>query len=609
MSLIPAEVIDRVRTSVNILDVVGQSVQMHKSGKNWFGLCPFHPEKTPSFSVNEEKQIFTCFSCHRGGNVFKFLMELNGVTFPEAVKQVAQIAGIEIATDVGQTAAEKNSPRQKLYQLYNRAADLYHHVLINTKLGQEAFSYLQDRGLSLELIKEFRIGFAPEQPLLEELFKKEEASDYQLVRKSGLFLEWQDGSLHERFVDRIMFPINNQAGQVVAFSGRLLHANPQAPKYLNSPETAIFNKSKVLFNFDKAKGEIRLKQRVILFEGFMDVLAAYRSGVKNGVASMGTSLTDEQVYQLKRLTNQVCICYDGDDPGQLATKRALELFESQGSFNLSVINLPENLDPDEYVKKYGEEKFAQAVAANQVGALDFYLQYFERGKNLATENDQLLYLRQVLEVLAPLKDKIQQDLYLNRLSKRFKLEKLNLEAQLRDLQTKLKVQTKPLTDLKTSAVVPPVEKQAKVSQVITAQRLLFYRLLHEQGVFLRLMADAQFHFFTEIYQRGYLVAQAYFVQHEDYNSAEFLDFIKEEPIRQLVVSLEMTEFPPQALPEEIDDCIIIITKLAPLLAKLDQNDQEFERAMSLGNTEEAQRLLVEKIKLKQQIAQVKQALH
>ena len=324
---------------------------------------------------------------------------------------------------------------------------------------------------------------------------------------------------------------------------------------------------------------------------------------------MGTSLTDEQVYQLKRLTNQVCICYDGDDPGQLATKRALELFESQGSFNLSVINLPENLDPDEYVKKYGEEKFAQAVAANQVGALDFYLQYFERGKNLATENDQLLYLRQVLEVLAPLKDKIQQDLYLNRLSKRFKLEKLNLEAQLRDLQTKLKVQTKPLTDLKTSAVVPPVEKQAKVSQVITAQRLLLYRLLHEQGVFLRLMADAQFHFFTEIYQRGYLVAQAYFAQHEDYNSAEFLDFIKEEPIRQLVVSLEMTEFPPQAQPEEIDDCIIIITKLAPLLAKLDQNDQEFERAMSLGNTEEAQRLLVEKIKLKQQIAQVKQALH
>ena len=536
-------------------------------------------------------------------------MELNGITFPEAVNQVAKFAGIELET--GSKPTPKNNARQKFYHLYNEATDLYHHILVNTKLGQEALEYLQARGLSLELIKEFKIGFAPNDALLTELFKEEFTSDYQLLRKSGLFIEWQDGSLHERFADRIMFPINNQAGQVVAFSGRILHADPKAPKYLNSPETAIFNKSKVLFNFDKAKAEIRLKKAVILFEGFMDVLAAYKSGVKNGVASMGTSLTDEQVYQLKRLTTNVAICYDGDAPGQLATKRALELFESQGNFRLSVITLPDNLDPDEYVNKYGQEKFAHTIVDNQLSALDFYLKYFERDKTLENENEQLTYLRQVLGVLAPIKDRLQQDVYLSKLSQRFKIDKLNLETQLRQLQSQIK--TTPKNEPKLAVVTTKETSRAqtaeKVSQIIEAQRLLLYRLLHDQGVFLRLTADEDFKFWDELYQQAYLIAQAYFAQHDSYVSAGFLDFIQEEPIRQLVITLEMAVYSPEATKAEVDDCVLIITKIAPLTAQIKEITQDYARVRALGNQEEAQRLVAKRITLLRQLSQLKKALH
>ncbi|MDN6253410.1 MAG: DNA primase, partial [Lactiplantibacillus plantarum] len=240
---IPEEKVEQVRSAVNIADFIGQYVQLKKAGKNLFGLCPFHEERTPSFSVNEQKQIFHCFSCGRGGNVFSFIMDLENLSFPEAVVKVADFGHIDLPasyTAQSQPAAPKDQQQADLLKLYADSAKMYQHILVNTELGEPALKYLHERGLDDETIKTFGIGYAPANQLLLDFFK-EHQTDYQLLRQSGLFIENQAGDLRDRFVDRVLFPIKDASGRVIAFSGRILKKSPNEPKYLNSPETKLFN--------------------------------------------------------------------------------------------------------------------------------------------------------------------------------------------------------------------------------------------------------------------------------------------------------------------------------------------------------------------------------
>ncbi|MBA1434592.1 DNA primase, partial [Bombilactobacillus bombi] len=286
---IPESFIEEVRQEANIVDVIEPYVQLKKSGRNLFGLCPFHEEKTPSFSVSEEKQIFHCFSCGRGGNVFKFLMEIENLTFPEAVLKVADFVGIEPpATYQTSTDSAANSQASVLKQDYQAAQKLYQHILLKTAIGEPALQYLQKRQLSLETIKHFQIGYAPAQAQTLSSFFKGQHKDYAELNSSGLFSEDDSGNLYDRFRDRIMFPITDQSGNIIAFSGRTLEKRTSSEqvlaKYMNSPETKIFNKGQTLFNLAAAKKAIRDKGSVVLFEGFMDVISAYQADVTNGVA-------------------------------------------------------------------------------------------------------------------------------------------------------------------------------------------------------------------------------------------------------------------------------------------------------------------------------------
>lgn len=609
---IPTDVIDQIRSDVNILDIVGQYVQLHRSGSNWFGLCPFHTEKTGSFSVNEPKQFFHCFSCGRGGNVFKFLMEIEDLTFPEAVYRTAELAGIELdAKYLPQNAAgteDTQSETGRLKQLYAQAGQLYHHILVNTKLGQPALDYLHERGLSDELIAEFQLGYAPQAELLQAFFHEKKLDDYQTLRKSGLFSERQGEELAERFNDRIMFPIRNQTGQIIAFSGRLLTPDKKLPKYLNSPEGILFNKRKVLFNFDKAKKTIRHESKVYLFEGFMDVLAAWRAGIKNGVASMGTSLTSEQIYLLEQTASKLYICYDGDLPGRKATKRALELIAPLSKFELGAILLPEKLDPDEYVRKYGPENFKDFVTSHERTELEFYLEYFRAGRNLETESDQLAYITDVLEKVAQVKDPLARDLTLNRLAKEFELDKNNLTSQLQALMQQ--VQSEQLkqdqaNSLKRSDKVVYSTQQRQEKKRYTpaeqAERLLLYRLLHEHDVFLRIKGLADFSFIHEDYETIFLLADGYFDRYSEYESASFLDFLKDEHLRQIIISLEMGDYG-ESNEQEISDCLAFIMQHSPLEEQIKAVEAQLEQAKRLGDAKaimEQTTKLIELLKKKQ----------
>lgn len=620
-NLIPEEKVDQVRTAVNIADFVGQYVQLKKAGKNLFGLCPFHEERTPSFSVNEQKQIFHCFSCGRGGNVFSFIMDLENLSFPEAVAKVADFGHIDLPasyTAQSQPATPKNQEQADLLKLYADSTKLYQHVLMNTEAGEPALSYLHERGLDDDIIKTFDIGYAPPERLLLDFFQEHQI-DYQLLRQSGLFIENQAGELRDRFVGRVLFPIKDASGRVIAFSGRILKKSPDEPKYLNSPETKLFNKRSVLFNFDLARGAIRQNKSVVLFEGFMDVIAAYRAGIQNGVASMGTSLTNEQIYMLERVTDQLYICYDSDMPGQKATDRALKLLGGNSRLKLGVVQMPDGMDPDEYLRSAGTEKFAAVFSAGQQTPTAFEMQYLRHDLNLQNTQDQLTYIAAVLQQLSQLDSSVEQDLYLNQLGQEFRLDKADLRQQLRRVVGQQTVHQQqphggPPTPPPPVDMTPPpptitgmAPDNGPISRVERAERLLLFRLLHDHDVWLRVMAIAGFHFVHDNYQQILVYAEAYFKTHPQFELANFTDFMGDQAMQPVVTSLEFMDVASETSKEEVADLVNVIMNQQPVAEKINGKKAELTTAKQLGNNDLVQQLTLELIELYRQAQRVQQA--
>ncbi|KZU17196.1 DNA primase [Lactiplantibacillus plantarum] len=620
---IPEEKVEQVRSAVNIADFIGQYVQLKKAGKNLFGLCPFHEERTPSFSVNEQKQIFHCFSCGRGGNVFSFIMDLENLSFPEAVVKVADFGHIDLPasyTAQSQPAAPKDQQQADLLKLYSDSAKMYQHILVNTELGEPALKYLHERGLDNETIKTFGIGYAPANQLLLDFFK-EHQTDYQLLRQSGLFIENQAGDLRDRFVDRVLFPIKDASGRVIAFSGRILKKSPNEPKYLNSPETKLFNKRSVLFNFDLARGPIRQQKSVVLFEGFMDVIAAYRSGIQNGVASMGTSLTDEQIYMLERVTDTLYVCYDSDMPGQKATDRALKLLGGNSRLNLGVIQMPDGMDPDEYLRAQGQEKFVQVFEDGKQTPTAFEMQYLKHDLNLQNTPDQLTYLQAVLQQLAQLSSSVEQDLYLNQLVAEFDLDKDDLKQQLRSLVGQQAVRRGGGHSDETQVAPPPAPaplgpppatvdgstNSGPLSRVEKAERLLLYRLLNDHDVWLRVMAIAGFHFVHDSYQQILVYAEAYFKTHNQFDLGNFTDFMTDSDLQPVVTSLEFMDVANESSKEEIADLVNVIMNQQPLVEQINSKKAELMAAKQIGNRDLVQQLTLALIDLYRQQQQVQRA--
>lgn len=620
---IPEEKVEQVRSAVNIADFIGQYVQLKKAGKNLFGLCPFHEERTPSFSVNEQKQIFHCFSCGRGGNVFSFIMDLENLSFPEAIVKVADFGHIDLPatyTAQSQPATPKDQQQADLLKLYADSAKMYQHILVNTELGEPALKYLHERGLDDETIKTFGIGYAPANQLLLDFFK-EHQTDYQLLRQSGLFIENQSGDLRDRFIDRVLFPIKDASGRVIAFSGRILKKSPNEPKYLNSPETKLFNKRSVLFNFDLARGPIRQQKSVVLFEGFMDVIAAYRSGIQNGVASMGTSLTDEQIYMLERVTDTLYVCYDSDMPGQKATDRALKLLGGNSRLNLGVIQMPDGMDPDEYLRAQGQEKFVQVFEDGKQTPTAFEMQYLKHDLNLQNTPDQLTYLQAVLQQLARLSSSVEQDLYLNQLVAEFDLDKDDLKQQLRSLVGQQAVR-RGGSHSDTQQMAPPPApaplgpppatvdgstNSGPLSRVEKAERLLLYRLLNDHDVWLRVMAIAGFHFVHDSYQQILLYAEAYFKTHNQFDLGNFTDFMTDSELQPVVTSLEFMDVASESSKEEIADLVNVIMNQQPLVEQINSKKAELTAAKQIGNHDLVQQLTLALIDLYRQQQQVQQA--
>lgn len=362
--LIPQDIIDEVLVRVDIVEIINEYVPLKREGKNFKGLCPFHHEKTPSFVVSTEKQIFHCFGCGEGGNVFGFIMKIERLTFPEAVKKLAQKTGVNIP-EQELTSQEKNKIRQKerWIQINELASKFYHKILVDSKWGKKGLDYLLKRGITLETIDKFKLGFSlPSWDGLLNFMSKKGISHQELL-DLGLILPKKQGSgYYDRFRDRIMFPIWDSKGRVVAFGGRVIEK--REPKYLNSPDTPLFNKGHNLYGIHLAKSSIRTNDLSIIVEGYMDVISCHQYGVTNAVASLGTAFTKFQGKLLMRHSYEVGICYDGDAAGLGASLRGLDILSDLGC-NVRVINLPKGLDPDEFLQKEGKDNFNLLVKRGQ----------------------------------------------------------------------------------------------------------------------------------------------------------------------------------------------------------------------------------------------------
>ena len=552
--LIPEDTIAKVRNNVNIVNVISQYVSLEKKGKDFVGLCPFHEEKTPSFTVSEGKQFFKCFGCGKGGNVFSFLMYKENLTFPESVQKVADFAHI----DIGEYSSQKPKFSNVLIKINEEAADFYHRVLISTNAGKPGYNYAEKRGLNQEIISHFRIGYAPKQNnLLLTYLRGQNFKDEDLI-KSGLFVQSQNGELFDRFRERLMFPLSNEGDYVVGFSGRRLAKDKTEAKYINSPETEIFTKSKTLFHFAEAKKEARSEKHLILYEGYMDVIAAYKAGIKSGIASMGTSLTDQQVYMLRRITKNIIINYDGDDPGIHAEERATRMFNQVGGFNLGIVVLPEKLDPDEYVKKYGAEKYQDEVK----GALtptDFFLKRLKQKYNLANDREKLAYLDEAMKEIAQLSNPVEQDLYLNKIAKEQGVAqdslKVNLTKYRRQQNQARRHQGYPAQEQGKSYNYsdPPIDNAQKQEASDPIQTRLLYLFIHSKHAQEYLLAH-QFLFPDSKYQRLAELWLNFSENQENPTVNSFLDFIPSE-LQGIIVNAEMTNMPQDFSDREIDEQI------------------------------------------------------
>ena len=374
--MVDKEQIAEIKNSVNIVEIIGEVVSLSKAGRNYIGLCPFHGEKTPSFNVVEDKQFYHCFGCGRSGDVFKFIEEYRGVTFMDAVQIVSEKAGIAIPNQARPYQPTLVNPNQELYDIHQEASKFYQAILMTTKMGEEARNYLHERGLTDEVIRHFQLGLAPAEGNYLYRNLSEKFSE-KVITDSGLFTISNAGTVFDAFQDRIMFPLTDDTGRVIAFSGRLwkeaVDGSHQA-KYKNSRSTRLFNKSFELYHLDQAKTSAKKLREMYVMEGFMDVIAAYRVGIENAVASMGTALTPEHVHHLSHFTKKVILTYDGDKAGLEATVKALDVLQD---LDLEIVRIPDQMDPDEYLKKTSPEELASLLKDSRISKVEFLMHYWK----------------------------------------------------------------------------------------------------------------------------------------------------------------------------------------------------------------------------------------
>lgn len=453
---------NEIRSKIDIVDIIGERIPLVARGKNFFGVCPFHNDSNPSMCVSREKQIYTCFSCKASGNVFSFLMGYENIDFREALKYLGERIGINVS---GLQIAKKTTKYDKLYDAYRFSVKYFQNNLASS-YGKNAKAYLSKRSINDDIIKEFEIGLSLD--TRDDLTKLLVNKEYDLSTLNKIGLSSDD---HDMYNDRIMFPLYDISGRTVGFSGRI-YKDIDQNKYLNTKETEIFKKGELLYHYHIAKEECRLQKSVIVMEGFMDVIRASSVGIRNTVATMGTALTKEQIALLKKLSNNIILCFDGDDAGvNAAVSNGEKLLEV--GIEAKVVVLPDNNDPDEFILKYGYERF-KGLIDNAVNYGDFKINRLKKNVDFRSDEEIANYVTAVLKETLKLNNPIREELSLKRLAKEFDLGYNTLEIQFNDLKKEKKVSIQQ--------VVIPKEKVIKKDKYSKAVEQILYFMVNNDWI-------------------------------------------------------------------------------------------------------------------------------
>ena len=465
------ELIEEIRANNDIVDVISQYVILKRSGRNFFGLCPFHKEKSPSFSVSPDKQIFHCFGCGVGGNVIHFVSKIESLDFKDTLELLANRANIELPTLSNSQDDKKAILKAKVYQVNEEAAKFYHENLYKPT-SKPAQEYIKKRKLDNKTLKSFMIGYSGKFDELYRLLKSKGFGDEEILA-SSLVNKTEDGKYIDRFRRRLMFPIQDVRGRVIAFGGRVL--DDSKPKYINSPENIVYSKGRNLFGLNVAKkGDTK---KIIIVEGYMDAISLYQRGITNVVASLGTALTEQQGWLLRKSCEQVIIGYDADGAGQAATLRGLEILQNMGC-DIRILQIYGAKDPDEFVIKYGPERFLKCVD-NAISLVEFKVKTLKQGLNLENTNDKIKFLNQIAKILANVDNNIEKEIYMDKISLDYGISKEAIYGEVNKISYAKNKDTKILEKPVSSYIrKEKIEEKQIDEKTLKREKMLIYILLN-----------------------------------------------------------------------------------------------------------------------------------
>lgn len=557
--------LNEIRNNLDIVDIISNYLPLTSKGKNYFGVCPFHDDHSPSMSVSKEKQIYTCFSCGATGNVFKFIQDYENISFLEAVKKCADMASISI--DIGQ-AREKNK-HQDLYDIYELSQKFYQNN-INTELGKKAKEYLKNRQLDEKTIKQFGIGLSlNEKDHLTKLLKSKSYDDNTLIR-SGLVNE-NNYSLNDVYRNRIMFPLYDLNGKVIGYNGRVYNGETEN-KYVNSKETDIFKKRELLYNYHNARDEARKKHEIIVMEGPMDVIRAYTIGVKNCVASLGTAFGKEQAMLIRKLSNNVILCFDGDDAGLKATKSAtLEL--TKLGINPKIVRLENNSDPDEYIIKNGKEQFINKLNS-AMNIMEFKEFLLKKEYNLNNNEGLASYINKMIDEINNIDDDILREVSINKLSEETKID-INIIKSKINKKEEVKIEiTKP--------------KKEKIDKYVKSEKYLIYYMLQSTDV-IKMYQKKITHMPTETYRHLAFQIDLFYKENGYIDVADLITYLNDDKESvKAIGDITALDLPNKINFEEIEDYLKNIREYnekeqAKIYKNKLKNEMDYKKKIELAN--------------------------
>ena len=558
------DMINEIRNKIDIVEVISSYVALTQRGKNYFGICPFHDDHSPSMSVSKEKQIYTCFSCGATGNVFTFVENIEHIGFYDAVRLIGNKIGYNLGT--AKIVKNKNA---KALEIYDLACRFYQNSL-NTSLGKSANEYLTNRHIDKDTIKKFKIGLSLSKTSLTDYLL---SKGYELKELINLGLSNDGGS--DLFTNRIMFPLYDLEGNVVAFSGRRYNTN-EGSKYINTKETAIFKKGTILYNYHNAKERLKKNDSIIVMEGFMDVIRASTVGINNCIATMGTALTKQNATLLKKTASNIVLCFDGDKAGEEATTKAIEIFKEIDVVP-KVIRLEEDLDPDEYIIKYGYDKFKQKLD-NPQSSIEFLMDQHKNNKNLTDIEDITKYINESINDMINIDDPILIDLTLKKLSTEYNVDYNILKDKYLSL----------IKATKKNVTAKEIPNNKKYSQIELASRRLVYYMLKDNQLINKI--EEQVTFIPNNTIRN-LVNEIIYYYHK-YGVMKIADFIsyinQQEAVNKLLSEIINMNLKEEYTDEEIDDYIKVINaypiknKINDLNKKLKEEEDPLKKANILS---------------------------